>query len=229
MTATPPASRPETFESQTRAHSRRRKIKAVVAAGTVLGIGAVATLATWNDSEFAQGLFGAGSYSVESSNNGESFGNHGSKNRAATLSFGDLNAANAAPGDEFAAEFWLRTTPESTYAGRITQINLVDDSAEGQYENFRDVEVWHVDEGSSCTTGTVQGTVVASGDHLGDLTSAINGGIPLSYKNEAAGDAVQLCFQATATDSETDGVPDLRSGVEARATWSIETESTHED
>lgn len=228
MTATPPASHPETIESQNASHSGRRKVKAVVAAGTVLGIGAMATLATWNDSEFAEGLFGAGSYGVESSADGQGFADHGSSQDAATLSFGDLNASNAAPGDEFAAGFWLRTTADSTYAGRITGIEVVEGSASGQYQNFRDVEVWQVTDGS-CTTGAVEGTRVASGAHLGELTSTIDGGIDLDHSNDGPGDPVQLCFQATATDATTDGVPQLQSGVEASAVWTVQTESVHQD
>lgn len=228
MTARPSASRPETLARQESSPSGRRKIKAMVAAGTVLGIGAMATLATWNDSEFAEGLFGAGSYGVESSSDGQGFADHGSAQSAATLSFGDLNASNAAPGDEFAAEFWLRTTAESTYAGRITDIKVVEGSSEGQYENFRDVEVWHVTDGS-CTTGAVEGTRVASGEHLGELTSTLGGGIDLAHRDGGPGDSVQLCFQATATSAFADGAPQLRSGDTASTVWSVQTESVHQD
>ena len=42
-----------------------RRVKAVLAGGMVLGIGAAITLAAWNDSEFATGTFSAGHFGIE--------------------------------------------------------------------------------------------------------------------------------------------------------------------
>ncbi|MCH8569792.1 SipW-dependent-type signal peptide-containing protein [Nesterenkonia sp. AY15] len=218
MTATPPASRPETFESQTRAHSRRRKIKAVVAAGTVLGIGAVATLATWNDSEFAQGLFGAGSYNVESSEDGNGFAEH-PEGEPAQLQF---SAANAAPGDKFAAPLWLRTDEETTIDGMITGITSV---GTGQVENFVDVRVLEV-TGGTCAAGSNSGNVIATGAHLGELEGALSKDEQIRLVNgesDTAGTSVQLCFQVTAADENI-----LEPKAKASATWKVQTESVED-
>jgi predicted ribosomally synthesized peptide with SipW-like signal peptide len=45
--------------------TRQRKTHALLAAGAVLGVGTVATLAAWNDSEFTTGTFTAGVFDME--------------------------------------------------------------------------------------------------------------------------------------------------------------------
>ena len=53
--------------------NRRRKISAILAAGMVLGVGTTATLAAWNDSEYAQGSFAAGTFNLEGSTDGTTY------------------------------------------------------------------------------------------------------------------------------------------------------------
>lgn len=67
--------------------TRRRKAQAVTAGGIVLGIGAIVTLAAWNDSEFAEGLFGSGDFNLEVSTDGEDFTDHYPEDGAAQLTF----------------------------------------------------------------------------------------------------------------------------------------------
>ncbi|SFH86076.1 hypothetical protein E3O11_09355 [Cryobacterium levicorallinum] len=43
---------------------RNRRIRAVLAGGLVLGLGAAVTLAAWNDSEFARGSFAASGFNL---------------------------------------------------------------------------------------------------------------------------------------------------------------------
>ena len=62
---------------------RGRKIRAVLAAGLVLGIGAVVTLAAWNDSEYATGTFAAGTFNLEGSTDGTTYADHASGASAA--------------------------------------------------------------------------------------------------------------------------------------------------
>ncbi|MEJ7649283.1 MAG: SipW-dependent-type signal peptide-containing protein [Nakamurella sp.] len=47
-----------------RRRDRRRKFRAVLAAGLVLGVGGAVTLAAWNDSEYATGTFTAGTFNM---------------------------------------------------------------------------------------------------------------------------------------------------------------------
>ncbi|QCR19778.1 SipW-dependent-type signal peptide-containing protein [Agrococcus sp. SGAir0287] len=49
------------------------RLRAVLAGGLVLGVGATATLAAWNDSEHASGTVTAGSFGIVGSTNGTTF------------------------------------------------------------------------------------------------------------------------------------------------------------
>ena len=57
-------------------NSKRRKAKAILAGGLVLGIGAAVTLAAWNDSEFIKGAFGGGHFEIQGSTDGLAFDDH---------------------------------------------------------------------------------------------------------------------------------------------------------
>ena len=52
---------------------RSRKVRAILAGGLVLGLGAAVTLAAWNDSEFAKGTFTSGSLNIQGSVDGDIF------------------------------------------------------------------------------------------------------------------------------------------------------------
>ena len=47
------------------ARNRKGIIRAILAGGIVLGVGAAVTLAAWNASEFATGTFQAGTFTIE--------------------------------------------------------------------------------------------------------------------------------------------------------------------
>lgn len=196
------------------AQNRRRKAKALAAAGTVLGIGAVVTLAAWNDSEFAEGIFGTGSYNVESSEDGSSFQDHeGGDAGVATL---DFQAENVVPGGEYAAGFWLRTDAGTSFDGVVTDIEV--SASSGDVASFTGVRVLNIPAGETCTPGTA-GTVVASGATLGALSFDTSSEITLENNDSAPGEIQQLCFQVTADE---DGI---EQGDAASVTWAVHTES----
>ena len=89
---------------------RARKVKALLAGGLVLGIGASATLASWTDTEQADASFTAGVFSTELSANGTQWSS------TAQLTF---NAANMYPGSVVYSPVFLRTTAASTLDGRV--------------------------------------------------------------------------------------------------------------
>ncbi len=89
--------------------TNRRKVLAILAGGAVLGVGAALTLAAWNDSEFARGEFGAGTFVFQGSTNGSTWNDHATTETAATLSF-QVGADNLAPGDDVYAAYALRVT-----------------------------------------------------------------------------------------------------------------------
>ena len=68
-----------TVSSSTRPNQKSRKVKALLAGGLVLGVGAAVTLASWTDQEWTEGLFGAGSFNIEGSLDGLTFTEHESE------------------------------------------------------------------------------------------------------------------------------------------------------
>ena len=66
---------------------RLRRIRAILAGGLVLGVGAAATLAAWNDSEYGAATFTAGRFDIVGSTDGTTFASHATSGAAATLSF----------------------------------------------------------------------------------------------------------------------------------------------
>lgn len=65
---------------------RSRRLRAVLAGGLVFGVGAAATLAAWNDSEYATATFTSGRFDILGATNGTGFSDHG-VGAPATLSF----------------------------------------------------------------------------------------------------------------------------------------------
>lgn len=97
---------------------RSKRAKAILAGGLVLGVGAAITLAAWNDSEFATGIFAGGAFSIEGSTNGTTFSEHPTEAAAAPLTFA-VEADNLAPEEPVYAGFAVQLTAASTYAATV--------------------------------------------------------------------------------------------------------------
>lgn len=100
------------------ASGRRRKAMAVIAGGLVLGVGAAITLAAWNDSEFAHGDFGSGTFDLEGSFDGVGFSSNATS-PGQELEF-VLDADALSPGDVVAVPFAVQLSESSTYAADLT-------------------------------------------------------------------------------------------------------------
>lgn len=93
-----------------------RRIRAVLAGGLVLGIGATGTLAAWTDPEQATATFTAGVFGIQgSTNGGATWAEHPTTPAALTFS---APATAMLPGDTVYARFSVRTT-SSSVAGRL--------------------------------------------------------------------------------------------------------------
>ena len=81
---------------------KRRKVRAILASGLVLGVGAAVTLAAWNDSVWGKAEFGTGanSWNVQGNFTGASDGwnEFVTANAAGSFNFG-VNASALVPGD----------------------------------------------------------------------------------------------------------------------------------
>lgn len=70
MTTSPSPTR-RAYRRSVQRHLWSRRIRALLASGLVLGVGATVTLAAWNDSEYASGSVTAGYFRLEGSPTGE--------------------------------------------------------------------------------------------------------------------------------------------------------------
>lgn len=99
-------------------YRRSRRFRAVLAAGVVLGVGATATLAAWNDPEHTTATFTSGSFGIEGSVNGVSYVDYTVSGTPATLSF-QLPPTSMTPGMTSYALFAVRTLADSV-AGALS-------------------------------------------------------------------------------------------------------------
>jgi predicted ribosomally synthesized peptide with SipW-like signal peptide len=90
---------------------------AVLAGGLVLGVGAAITLAAWNDSEFATGDFASGSFGIQGSDDGTTFGEHPS-GAPATLTF-EVGADLLSPSSTVYSLFSVKLLSTSDYAAAL--------------------------------------------------------------------------------------------------------------
>lgn len=180
---------------------RRRKLLAVTAGGLVLGIGAAVTLASWTDTEVAAADFGAGTFALESSTDGETFGDHTPPAEALTLSFDEL-AQNLSPQDEATAVYAVRLDQASTYAATVSGSVAATGNAADNL-SYTIEQVSDIDGGTSVGSALVTDEAVTAGTaHEGmfDLT--------------ALSDVVYLKVTVAADD-------DLGQGETADVTWTL--------
>ncbi|MFW0785301.1 SipW-dependent-type signal peptide-containing protein [Gordonia sp. CPCC 206044] len=95
--------------------TRNRKRKAILASGAVLGIGAIITLAAWNDSVWGNGAFGTGdnAWNVEGSTDGVHFAEYSEPGSPGAINFSiaelqGVDPSNLMPGKTAIGQFWLR-------------------------------------------------------------------------------------------------------------------------
>ena len=188
--------------------TRSRKVKAILAGGIVLGVGAAVTLAAWTDNEWAEGTFGAGSFNVQGSTDGTTFTDHESEGGAAALTF-DLNGGdNMSPGDTVAAPFVLRLDGPTTYDATVALTSAAGGGDNASALTYEIVQVASAGECSATATGT---SVVPAGTALDSTTGAADFDLSAGA-GTATGDPVSLCFKVTAGDS-------LEQGQNTTAQW----------
>lgn len=189
----------------------RRRVQAVLAGGLVLGVGAAVTLASWNDSEFADGIFGSAAFNLEGSTDGETYTDHASADAAATL---DFSADNMTPGQTVHTPFWVRLDPDTTVDGTIEAADGIGiTTSEGTNTANLSYEVT-ADPDSCDAAGAATGATVASG---ADLSTGVGSTstIDLAAGDGSAGAPVQLCFAVTAAEEE------FAQGDTTEVTWEV--------
>lgn len=180
---------PDSSPESTQSPRKAPRIRAILAGGLVLGVGAAITLAAWNDSEFAQGTFTAGSFNLEGSTDGTAFAEH-PVGSPATLSF-TAAPTNLAPGDVVTAPFAVRLDEDTTSGATVT---VSTESSTGALTGL----TYSLTQSDAFGCGEpVTDTLVDPGTGLGttpgSTTFALDDG-----GGAGAGAAVNLCFRITA-------------------------------
>jgi predicted ribosomally synthesized peptide with SipW-like signal peptide len=178
----------------TTARARRRKVAAVLAGGLVLGVGTMATLASWNDSEFASATFTAGKFNLEGAVDASqaTFGEHATSGAAGGLTF-TAPFNNLSPSDVVAAPYAVRLAANTTNNAKVT---LLASTTTGNVTNLTYELVKTATAG--CTTATTGTSIVAAGTAVTSVAGAtvidLNMGSPVT----TAGAPAYLCFKVTA-------------------------------
>lgn len=200
-----------------------KRVRALLAGGLVLGVGATVTLAAWNDSEFARGTFTAATFNLEGSTTSGTtgFGEHPAAGSAAALSF-TVPFSNLSPTSVVYAPFWVRLAANTSTAANLAVTSIASsdtggpNSAQLGYKIFRLATVTDACNAANVAslTAIASGTTVASGA----VTSTA---VPLAIGSPvtAAGAAENLCFVVTAASG-------LIQGGVTTTTWQLTATST---
>ncbi|MGV0110838.1 SipW-dependent-type signal peptide-containing protein [Arthrobacter sp. CP30] len=190
-------------------HVKRRRVRAILAGGLVLGVGAAVTLAAWNDSEFAIGNFQAGSFDLVGSTNGTDFDDHATAAGAATLDF-SLNPTNLAPDDVVYAPFSIALDTGTTYGADVT---ITSTPVTGTLENVTYELLQTTTFG--CTADTTGTALVPTATDVG--TTPGTAAFSLAAPTGQTLAPVNLCFKVTAGA--------IAQGDTGSATWEFAAES----
>ncbi len=177
------------IEDQKPRNRGSRKIAAVLAGGLVLGVGTMATLASWNDSEFATASFTAGKFIFEGAADQATFSDHATSGGAASLSF-TTPFNNMTPNDSIYAGYAVRLGTGTTNNATVT----VSDTATGIGADYKYTVFTTATAG--CTSASVPlATVVASND-LGVGTGTF--ALAKNALTTSPGATTFLCVKVTA-------------------------------
>jgi len=188
--------------------SRSRRIRAVLAGGLVVGVGAAITLAAWNDSEFASSTFTAGSFDMLGSTDGSAFANH-TTGPGATLSF-TSNFDDLSPSSVTAAPFVLHLSAATTTSATVSVNSAVGSGTAAGNLTYGIVQVASY---ADCIVGaTGSATIVPAGTGLSSVAGANTFTLAESVDNVVVGADTFLCIQVTAGAG-------LVQGTSATGTW----------
>ncbi|WOF23718.1 SipW-dependent-type signal peptide-containing protein [Microbacterium betulae] len=173
----------------TRRALRWRRVRALLAGGAVLGVGASATLAAWNDVEHGSATFTAGTFGIVGSTDGEGFAEHATADAPAMLNF-QVAPTAMTPGATTYALFSVRTTASSVAGTVELAADAANGAGLGQYLTYGVRTV----SSTTCDAAAFAGSssdVVASGSVL------TTGGAGARSLDAGGGSTVHYCFAVT--------------------------------
>jgi predicted ribosomally synthesized peptide with SipW-like signal peptide len=189
------------------------RLRAVLAAGLALGVGAVFTLASWTDSEVAGNSFTASTFATQSSPDGTTFAANPSS-PGATLAFG---ATAVAPLVSNYAFLDIRTTPATTIGGTV---RLTSATASGTLAPELEYRAIRTATSTGCALAAFSGspTYVAGSASTYIAVATVPGTIVASPITSAGG-TLRFCFDVRVVS----GAANSLQGANATATWQFTT------
>lgn len=211
----------------TPSNTRRRKIQAVLAGGSVLGLGAAVTLANWTDEIFAGADFETGTFALEASaTTGPGGWEQGGSADDPAVSF-DYAPEDVVPGGDDYQDLLVRLTSATTVGGTLDGVSwtVTTDTGDENADNI-DFELLLLGGDDECADGGFAGggpdsPVTLANGSLGDEGSA-SLDVDLNADGEGPGgtnSAQNLCFVFEYDDE------DLNQGVETSVAWEFTAES----
>lgn len=201
---------------------RSRRIRALLAGGLVLGLGATATLAAWNDSEFGTATFTAGKFDLVGATDGATFTGHATTGTAATLSFVVAPTAMA-PGNTTYALFSVKTANPSVAGTLQLTAGVPAGTGLAAYLTYGVRLVPTAATASqSCTAATYAAAsaaatvVVADGSAL-TVNGAATATVPQAVTANG-GNQLNYCFAVTLPTAALNGA----QGLNMTQTWQIQ-------
>lgn len=189
--------------------TRKRKVRALLAGGLVLGVGAAITLAAWTDNVFGNSDFGTGTaqWNIEADFSAAGTGAWVEAN----VSPGDpftfpATRLDLTPGDTVYAPIGLRLEPGQSLDAAVT-LNGATGGATSPA--LRDALRYTVTQGgtaSSCTAGTPTGTALVTNQPL------TTGTAPNAITLDADSTRVDLCFAVTLPTGTPNTLAGLQTG-----------------
>lgn len=180
------------------------RTRAVLAGGTILGLGAVATFAAWSDSEWASASFRAqaATFAVEgSTSDGANWASHTSPDMALTLFNTEADNATISSGDTAFSTYMLRIKEDST----VNTATAVLAEPTGTPSNLINYTV----RAGSCNTGTVMATF-----NKGVWASQAGNSLTLQK-----GTVQDVCFEATLADTPENTANQNPENTSDELTW----------
>jgi predicted ribosomally synthesized peptide with SipW-like signal peptide len=196
-------------ETPIRARGTSRKVKAILAGGLVLGIGAAVTLAAWTDQEWATATFSSGHFNLVGSTDGTNFSDHATVGTAAALTF-STGFNNLSPDTTVSALYALRLDAATTVAATGVVSAAVGTGTAEANLTYRIVQVGAADQCTPNAGGIADIVSSSSMDAVTDpQTFALSQG-----SNGNPGGTVLLCIQVTTG-------PGLLQDTSATGTWTF--------
>lgn len=190
-----------------------QKVRALLAAGVVLGLGGASTLAAWTDYENASATFTAGTFGIVGSIGGTTFSEH-SAEEPAQLAFAP-EANGLAPGSVTYAAFSVRTIAGSA-AGVV---NLAADAGNGSALGA------YLTYGVSITSGGCDQNAFNAGNEIvgrGSVLTAAPAASEAMAVDANGGSTITYCFEVTMPMTASNEA----QGLTIVPRWTVNAENT---